>query len=306
VKIASPKPAWAHVYYIGFHDPANSSGPTEGFYPVFLLATDRSVCWLSVCLAAGGFGISGRGGWSKIKGEMLKQRASLLGSLLTENDLWQKGPIQLGPDFSYLHRTKDTTANTGRAYECGAIISTLFNPHDPPDNLSGLLISAFGFYDRVLDMEASYLESALPPVSDSEWNEQVNASITGSKAEFYVSDTWFRAFRSEWGTAINKTNSTGLGYDFEFPEAELFVEVKGFRHEIEDIRLTALEWRRAEEKGDKFILCLVSQLDGKPKVDLIVNPHKLLSQAVVKNLRIQTTYSISKRELHKSLDSIVS
>lgn len=63
VNMGWPKPAWAHVYYLSFHDPANSNGPTQGFYPVFLMSTDQRICWLSVCLAAASVGISGRGGW---------------------------------------------------------------------------------------------------------------------------------------------------------------------------------------------------------------------------------------------------
>lgn len=301
VRIALPKPAWAHVYYISFHDPANSTRPTEGFYPVLLLSTDHRLCWVSVCLAAGSVGISGRGGWSQAKGQSLRQRASLLGSSLKEVNNWQKGPIELGPDRSYLHRDKETTSHAGRAYECGGIMSIPIDPYDPPDNLSQILVEVFQFYDEILATESNYIESALPSISDAEWNEQINAAITGRKAESYVSEIWFPNFRSEWGTPLDKTSSVGLGYDFEFPEAELFVEVKGFRREIDGIRLTSLEWNRAKEKRKSFILCLVSELDKDPQVDLLYDPHDLFSAAAIKRTRLQTTYSISKHDLRVSL-----
>lgn len=297
VRTALPKPAWAHVYYIGLHDPANSTKPTEGFYPVFLLSTDHRLCWLSVCLAAGSVGISGRGGFSQIKGRLLKQRANLLGSSLKEENDWRKGPIELGPNRSYLHRDKEATFHTARAYECGAIISTPIDPHDPLDNLAELLIHAFGFYDEILASESDYIESALPSMSDTEWNEQINAAITGSKAESYVLETWFSSFHPEWGKPLDKTGSVGLGYDFEFPEADLFVEVKGFRGEVGAVRLTNHEWKRAKEKAANFILCLVSRLDTNPNVDLLYDPYKLLSTAVIKTSRLQTTYTVSKQDL---------
>jgi Domain of unknown function (DUF3883)/MrcB-like, N-terminal domain len=303
VKIGWPKPAWAHIYYVSFHDPANSRGPTEGFYPVFLMSTDQQVCWLSVCLAAASVGISGRGGWSNIRGELLKRRAGLLSATLKEKDGWQKGPIKLGTNFSYLHQEKGATHNTGRAYECGAIISKSFNPHNPPDNLSKWLTSAFRFYDELLSLESAYIETSLPPVSEDEWKEQISASVTGGKAERYFLEKWCHNVRPEWGSPVDKTISTGLGYDFEFPQVGLYVEVKGFRGGIEDIRLTKREWDRAKEKGNKFILCLVSNInsDREPKVDLIIDPYRELSSGVSKNMRIQITYSISRRQLRDKI-----
>lgn len=297
IKVALPKPAWAHVYYVSFHDPANSTKPTEGFYPVLLLSTDHRLCWLSVCLAAGSVDISGRGGWSQAKGQILTQRANLLGSTLKETNNWQKGPIELGPNRSYLYRDKNISFHTGRAYECGAIISAAIDPHDPPDNLAELLTQGFAFYDEILASESDYLESALPSISGTEWKEQINAAITGSKAESYLLEKWFQKFHPEWGTPIDKTGSVGLGYDFEFPEAELFVEVKGFRGEVDAIRMTSREWNKAKEEGSKFILCLVSKLDKNPNVDLLYDPYRLLSIAAIKTTRLQTTYTISKRDL---------
>jgi hypothetical protein len=233
-----------------------------------------------------------------LRGERLKHRASLLGTALKEMDGWRKGPIKLGPSSSYLHQEKGATYPTGRAYECGAIISKPFNPHDPPDNLSKWLTLASRFYDEILGLESAYIATSLPPVSGDEWREQVNASIIGGKAEHYFLK-WCATARSEWRAPVDKTNSTGLGYDFEFPQVGLYVEVKGFRAGIEDIRLTQKEWDRAKEKGDKFILCLISELDKdyEPQVNLIVNPYKQLSNYASKNMRIQITYSISRRAL---------
>ena len=146
---------------------------------------------------------------------------------------WVKGPITLGANNSYLHLESGAKFDTGRAYECGAIISVQFNPHDPPDDLADLLRVAFQYYDQTLLRESNYIESAMPQVSENEWAEQVNAAIIGRKAEGYVSRSWFHASHPEWGRMVDKTESTGLGYDFQFPDAELFVEVKGFGGEID-------------------------------------------------------------------------
>lgn len=225
------------------------------------------------------------------------RRAALLASPLREIGEWRKGPIALGPDASLLNHSKGSTFPTGRAYECGAIVSRQFDPHDPPDDLSAWLTTAFRFYDDVLGLESNYIESAVPPVSEIEWKEQIHAGITGAKAERFVLTEWFQTVHPEWGAPVDKTNSTGLGYDFEFPNVGLFVEVKGFRGEIGDARLTQREWDRAKQKSEKFILCLVSDLDRKPKVQLIADPYKLLSNNAIRNMRTQITYSISKRHL---------
>ena len=96
VAAGNPKPGWAHVYYISFHDPQNSSGPTEGYYPVFLLSVDQKSCWLSVMLAAKSAGVSSTG-WSQSRGARLRENAKLLGRNLPDRDGWIKGPITLGP-----------------------------------------------------------------------------------------------------------------------------------------------------------------------------------------------------------------
>lgn len=303
VKIGWPKPAWAHIYYVSFHDPANSRGPTEGFYPVFLMSVDQRLCWLSVCLAAASEDISGRGGWSNLRGNRLKQRAELLSSALKERDDWRKGPIKLGPDGTFLHQERGASRSTGRAYECGAIISKSFDPHNPPDDLSNWLTTAFDFYDEVLNSESTYIESSILPILENEWNEQINASVVGRRAEQFFIEKWC-IDHPELGPPIDKTNSTGLGYDVMFPQVGIYIEIKGFRGQIGDVRLTKKEWERAKEKGDKFVLCLISELDSnrEPQVAMITNPYNKLLNWASKTTRIQITYSIASRKLKEVVD----
>jgi len=74
----------------------------------------------------------------------------------------------------------------------------------------------------------------------------------------------------------------GFGYDVEFPSRHIYVEVQGCRGNIDDIRLTEKEWYVAENKGERYVLCIVSNLDGKdsPIINLIKNPYRSLSNNI--------------------------
>jgi hypothetical protein len=298
VAFGAPKGAWAHIYYLSFHDPRNSGGPTEGFYPVFLLSADCKLCWLSVCLAAGSVGISGRGGWSKLRGEQLKVRARGLASSLPDYHDWKLGPIELGEDGRHLFTRSGSDRPSGRGYECGAIISKSFDPLNPPLDLAIWIQQAFAYFDSILSGEALYIQTVVPRTNVDEDRQQASAAITGAKAETLF-ETWAAFSHPEWGTIINLTTKVGYGYDFEFPESDLKIEVKGCRQQIEDIRLTENEWRVAEDHGDLYILCIVSFVDSPngAQFTLIRNPFAALQKYAVQQARLQITYSVPRSAL---------
>jgi hypothetical protein len=300
VALGRPKGAWAHVYYVSLHDPINSSGPTEGFYPTFLLSVDSKVCWLSVLLAAASVGISGRGGWSGVRGAELRRRARFLGEHCKDLGGWVRGPIQLGPNRTFLHAAAGSDRPAGRAYECGAIISKAFPSHSPPEDLATWLGEAFAYFDAIIDVELKYLESAVPSLTDEEEREQANAIITGRKAEEFFR-SWVTSEHPDWGAFADKTDTTGAGYDFAF--ADHVVEVKGFKGSVDDIRMTEKELAVAKERGPSYALALVSELDGRTKVSLIWNPWVKIGKHALQSIRVQVSYLISGPILKRVLDA---
>jgi|GEM_PF-5026034 hypothetical protein len=303
IETGDPQGAWAHVYYISFHEPPFSSGPRDGFYPVFLLSMDQQQCWLSLCLAAASEGISGRGGWSNIRGQRLRKKAELLGSALKPDGSWVKGPINLGPDGSRLSETTGSDKAAARAYESGSIIAMQFNPNDPPFDLEDQLATLFRFYDEVFGNTLQINEASLVEVSDLDWFEQANAAITGAKAEKYFM-SWVRERYPEWGEPIDKTTSVGLGYDIEFRSEDIKVEVKGCRGSIENLRMTKREWYKARNMGNLYCLAIVSQLDTIPEVDLIFNPYDKLQDDVDEHQRMQITYVIPHTSITSHTNSL--
>ena len=293
VATGEPKGSWAHVYYVSFHDPSNSHGPTEGFYPVFLASVDQQKCWIALIVAAASVGISGRGGWSKRRGAQLRKRADLLGRNLEEGDGWLKGPIDLGSNGTSLREDSGSARAAGRAYECCTVISKVFNMHAPPANLGDWLKQAFSFYDAVLTDESVYIETSMPRVSEAELHEQASAAVTGKAAEDYFME-WAPNSHPEWGAPVRRTDRVGLGYDIDFPQVGLKVEVKGCRGKIEDLRVTEREWKEAKKHGEDYLLAVVSNLGsgGEKLVSLIRDPYRLLCGVASRQVRLQVSYSI--------------
>lgn len=209
VAIGGNKGAWAHVYYVSFHDPVNSDSPREGFYPVFLMSVDQRQCYLALSLAAASVGISGRGGWSNKRGAQLRQRAEFLGRNLNEYDGWRKGPLFLGTAGGSLHAASGSDKSAARAYECCSIISKQFNPHDPPNDLTEWLKEAFSFFDEIYRDESEYFHVSIIHQTEKETHEQANAAITGEKAEKFFME-WAPDHHPEWGAPVSKTNKVGL------------------------------------------------------------------------------------------------
>jgi hypothetical protein len=297
VRSGSPKGAWAHVYYVSFHDPQYSQGPTDGFYPVFLLSVDHKVYWLSLCFAAATVGISGRGGWSKHKGVQLKKKAADLSNGLNFSTDWVRGPIQLGSQYQFLHEQSGAGQSSGRAYECGAILSKEFSAENVPVQVLDWLVVCFKIFDQMINREFQLLELLVPKLQSQETLEQRNASILGGSAEQYFR-VWCQENKPDWGKLHDRTDTVGLGYDFEFPDVNLYIEVKGFASQVKNFRMTEKEWEISRSKGDAYFLALISHLEDQavPDVFLVRNPHRKLKDYAERRIRLQVTYDIKGKE----------
>lgn len=293
VACGAPKGAWAHVYYVSFHDPINSTSPQQGFYPVFLLSLDHKQLWLVLMLAAASVGVTGRGGWSKQRGRRLASRAALLRSQAADTNGWVTGPIALGPNDAPVREQEGNLLSVARAYEAGVVVGRKFSVASLPTDLAEQLIEVFRLFDEIYAAETTYVDSAVPPMSDGEWVDQLNAAITGQRAE-QVAIAWLIGSCVDWGTPVVRTDRVGLGYDIEFPEVGAYVDVKGFTGALGPARMTRREWEVAAAKGDNYYLCIVTGLDLKsgPEVQLLRNPYRTIGRRASEHRRLQITYTV--------------
>ena len=83
--------------------------------------------------------------------------------------------------------------------------------------------------------------------------------------------------------AEDRHDQRGIGYDIFSRDTatnmERFIEVKGFRGEGGSITMTAHEWKKAEQEGDRYYLYIVTGLqeNSTPQLSVIQNPVKYLS-----------------------------
>lgn len=302
IAVGSPKGSWAHVYYVSFHHKDYTTGSTDGIYPVFLLASDFTYYWLSVMISAASVGVSGRGGWSQRRGTMLKERARLSGTGLSAPSPWLLGPVALGQGGAFIHMREGQDQATSRAYECGTIISQRLESQRMPENLDRTLIEAFDFQRLVLETEARFAEVILPPLGPEETRERASAILLGKAAEESFAN-WCRQNRPEWGSPVDVTGRVGLGYDFHFPSAGLYAEVKGFKDDVSDIRVTETEWAAAENLGSAYMLCLVSKADvgNSANVQVIQNPFAALRTSARRRVVTQVEFGIRRQALIEAL-----
>tara|TARA_Y100000996_G_C22374159_1_gene582297 strand:- start:51 stop:791 length:741 start_codon:yes stop_codon:yes gene_type:complete len=136
----------------------------------------------------------------------------------------------------------------------------------------------------------------IPKETDKEAQIRKNAAITGKKAEIEFK----KHAENDLGWIVeDKTKKTGFGYDFECRDAhdkKLYVEIKGCRKNISDIRMTETEWDVARDKGNQYLLYIVWNLDDKPKFKKHINPYKKFKgkenpyESRVINIRIKKKY----------------
>lgn len=120
----------------------------------------------------------------------------------------------------------------------------------------------------------------LPPLLQGSANEDDGNSsfarrlITGKAAEEYFA-TNFPTYEHFSGGELVNTTQSGCGFDFRinFQASDfLAVEVKGLRENRCRINLTWKEHRRAEELGERYFLCVVSNFRDTPTARLWQDP----------------------------------
>lgn len=129
-----------------------------------------------------------------------------------------------------------------------------------------------------------------------------NAAITGSEAEEEFEK---HAIETLGWRVKNMTNKTGFGYDFlctDNNEKELYVEVKGSRKGVENIRLTETEWNMAKKYPEKYILSIVTHLDAAlPKFIFIENVFDSFKDVVKSSSFEYTSLQIRKKDIEANL-----
>ena len=146
-----------------------------------------------------------------------------------------------------------------------------------------------------------YLKQRFEKEDEHEAVIRKNAVITGSEAE----EAFEKHASQDLGWSVeDKTNKTGFGYDFLCIDdigKELYVEIKGCRKGIENVRLTETEWAVAKKYPNKYVLFIVINLDTTPEFKLIENVFETFKDVVKPVSVISTSFQIRKKEIETNL-----
>lgn len=148
------------------------------------------------------------------------------------------------------------------------------------------------------------LRSLLTIINEDDHKEQRDFIIrapTGKAAENFFIDHHSRTNTPMAGELVD-FRDFGVGYDFKIQtnEAEFYIEVKGLSSEKGGILLTDKEWEVAHEKRENYFLCIVSNLENKPRVTFIQNPAEGLKPKKHIYTSIQVNWIVSPSELNLS------
>ncbi len=121
---------------------------------------------------------------------------------------------------------------------------------------------------------------------------------TGKKAEEFFIRYYAETFLPVSGDLID-TRDLGTGYDFEIKTVDeiYYIEVKGLAAEEGGMLFTNKEWETAKEKGDKYIIVLISNLKGDASIKFIWNPYEKIKPKKNIVTTIQVQWSISNNQI---------
>lgn len=146
------------------------------------------------------------------------------------------------------------------------------------------------------------------PIIDNSDDKEISNPIfilrgpTGKKAEDYFIE-YHRIHNLPLEGEIIDTRDWGCGYHFQIKSGtdRHFIEVKGLADNQGGILLTNKEWKKAEEEGINYTICLVSNLSETPEITFINNPYLKLNRKknFVQTIQIQWTVSNNELEIHK-------
>ena len=211
---------------------------------------------------------------------------------VTQADISQNNPIMISLLENKTHifiRTSKTQKDYWQYFGEGKIISVEGN--EPVKVKWDIKKEAIiGFLKQRFEKEDEY-EAII----------RQNAAITGSEAE----EVFEKHASQNLGWSVeDKTNKTGFGYDFlciDDNGKELYVEIKGCRKGIENVRLTETEWKVAKKYPNKYVLFIVTNLDTTPEFIFIENVFETFKDVVKSVSVISTSLQIRKKDIETNL-----
>jgi hypothetical protein len=146
--------------------------------------------------------------------------------------------------------------------------------------------------------EEDQLLSIINDDKDKIHRKYVVRTPTGRAAEEFFIQNHLINGQPKSGNLID-CRDLGSGYDFiiQTHDDEFFIEVKGLTEVSGGVLFTDKEWRTAMEKSDRFILCIVKNLQDKPAIYFIANPYQRLKAKKNIYTTIQINWSISENEI---------
>lgn len=223
------------------------------------------------------------------KGKDLKNKSIAKIEIINNAKIMQqklKSGQNFSPDSIDLSSKKN---HYSEFYELGSVVSKCYKSDKIPsdDELIEDLLIAIGLYRElegqigksVMDISGiSSKPSDRNKVSLAEKEHHISkkASITGDLAEKIFKEHSNKYFDFE---IKDLTDHVNYGYDFCSLDNKYCIEVKGFKKDFNNFRMTSREWITAREKQDNYFLVLVKNLDNDFNTDDIVvikNPYKSL------------------------------
>jgi len=125
---------------------------------------------------------------------------------------------------------------------------------------------------------------------------------TGNAAEDFFEKYFEKTGHPISGKLID-TRDLGVGYDYRIEGKKIaYVEVKGLTPSAGGILFTSKEWIVANEKGDNYFLCIISNLGHSPSIAFIQNPAgKLLAKQNIYT-SIQISWSVTQKQISSIRD----
>ena len=122
--------------------------------------------------------------------------------------------------------------------------------------------------------------------------------ITGKLAEdFFIKS--FNAGSTQFRCKLIDKRHAGCGYDFEIDDGNkiIYIEIKGISKDSGSILFSNKEWATAKRLKEKFLLCIVENVNKTPKIKYIQNPIAKLSPKRIFQIVAQTSWTISSDQL---------
>lgn len=109
---------------------------------------------------------------------------------------------------------------------------------------------------------------------------------------FYANHTPFEGVLSDY-----RNLEVGFDFKIENMEREIFVIAKGLSGETGSVLFSNKEWQLANDKKDKYYLCVIKNIATEPTLQFICNPAKELNPRKKVYSVIQVNWSVSEKEL---------